>query len=548
MSKIRALAHCLLAALALCAGTLAVAATTATIGSNTLALGQSTTLTLSTDENVSGQPDLSALNADFNVLGQSSGSNTTIMNGQRSSTFTITLEIAPKRAGVLVVPPLTLGGSTSEPVVVTVGAAAPAGPGTDLYMESSVGSEHPYVQQLVPYTVKLYYTLGRLQGDIEVPPPANANLKQVGTDQNYQQEVGGRRYNVFQRNYWLTPERSGPLELPAPRFRGRAPTPGVDPFFDRGQSVTTSAAPRTLDVRPQPDGAPQPWLPVEDLRLVRGDLSAARPVAGEPLMIELTLTASGLTQSQLPELILPDVPGAQVFPEPPQLTEDISPQLPRAAVKRRFALVPLAAGPLTLPAMRVSWWNTAEDRAAVAELPALTLEVAPGAAVPVAAPAVSGTETAAAGAPAATIAAGSPWPWQLATGVLGLSLLGSLAWGVWWRGPRRDPAGQAAPGEGTRVTAGDESLRKALAAGDLAGIARHLSGGPPARGALADAAQSAARDALLRHRWGHAPAAADTTALLAQLRAAFGRGARWQDAGTVGGRTGDSDLPSHYPH
>lgn len=536
----------------LCASGAAGAATTATLSSDTLSLGQTTTLTLSTDESVSGQVDLSPLQADFNVLSQSSGSNTMIVNGQRSSTFTLTLEIEPKRAGVLVVPPLTLGGSASAPVVVTVGAAAPAGPGTDLYMETSIGSERPYVQQAVPYTVRLYYTLPRLQGDVEVPPPANASLKQIGSDQNYQQDVGGQRYNVFQRNYLLTPERSGVLELPGARFRGRASNPGVDPFFDRGRSVATSAPGRTLDVRPQPDGAAQPWLPAHALQLVRGDLSGARPVAGEPLMVELTLNAQGLTQSQLPELTLPEVPGAQVFPEPPQLTEDLSQTLPRAAVKRRFALVPLAAGSLTLPAVRIGWWNTAEDRAAVAELPALTLQVAPGAAIagavadsPAAVPAGGGTANR--GVTSET-GASSPWPWMVSTAVLALALLGSLTWGWRFRAPRTRTASRMPAVDADRAGAsGTAELRAALAGGDLGRIALALANTRPNSAAmLSDRAQQEAWEALQQQRWGTA-ASANIPALQTRLREVFARGACWQVAATADARTLPDQLAPLYP-
>lgn len=553
MTPIRALVRSLVLSVALlCASGGAGAATTATLSSDTLSLGQSTTLTLSTDENVSGQPDLSALQADFNVLSQSSGSNTMIVNGQRSDTFTLTLEIEPKRAGVLVVPALSLGGSASAPVVVTVGAAAPAGPGTDLYMETSIGSERPYVQQPVPYTIRLYYTLARLQGDVEVPPPANASLKQIGSDQNYQQDVGGQRYNVFQRNYLLTPERSGALELSGARFRGRASSPGVDPFFDRGRSVSTSAPARTLEVRPQPDGAAQPWLPAQALQLVRGDLTGAKPVAGEPLMVELTLNAQGLTQSQLPELSLPEVSGAQVFPEPPQLTEDLSQTLPRAAVKRRFALVPLAAGQLTLPAVRIGWWNTAEDRAAVAELPALTLQVAPGAAMvgavsdsPAAVPAGGGT--AARGVSSET-GATSPWPWMVSTAVLALALLGSLTWGWRFRAPRTRAA-SGLPGVDADSAGANRAaeLRGALADGDLGRIALALARSRPNSAAvLSDRVQQEAWDALQQQRWG--TATANIPALQTQLREAFARGARWQAAAQANAQSAPDPLAPLYPH
>src|SRR5690606_4745119 len=134
----------------------------------------------------------------------------------------------------------------------------------------------------------------------------------------------------------------------------------------------------TLDVRPQPGGAPQPWLPLRDLRLryVAAPQSAR---AGEAVAFVVEAIASGATQAQLPELPVPSVTGAQVFAEPAQLDESFNGGTPQLKVTRRYSVVPNGAGVLSVPGIQLAWWDVRAGAARNASLPALRLKVAPGA-------------------------------------------------------------------------------------------------------------------------------------------------------------------------
>ena len=91
-----------------------------------------------------------------------------------------------------------------------------------------------------------------------MPQAQDVTVSRVGEDRQYQQSVGGRPYNVLERRFVLQPERSGRIELAAPRFRGRAMPGGFDPFARNG-NVSAMGPALALDVKPQPDTAPQPW-------------------------------------------------------------------------------------------------------------------------------------------------------------------------------------------------------------------------------------------------------------------------------------------------
>jgi hypothetical protein len=536
--------------LSACAATHAHAAARAWLQPDRIALGDVTTLNIETDENAA-PPDFSELRAQFELRGQSSSVQSSIGPSGRSTRTLYAVALEPRTAGELIVPALRVGDATTEPLKLTVtpAVAASAERGDAIYLETELGSSEPYVQQPVPYTVRLYYAVPLSNGTVDARAPDGASLQQVGEDKNYTQSIGGRRYNVFERNFLLLPERSGALELPAPVFRGRAPSNDVDAFFDRGRAVSAVGEGRRLNVRAQPADAPSPWLPAHGLRLQREALpSTAR--AGEPLMLELTLQADGTTAAQLPELTLPAIDGAQVFPEAPRTAEVLTGERPHASVTRRFAIVPAQARELTIPSLRIGYWNTADDRADAAELPAQTLTIEPGMVgreTPVtivpAAPTVTATPASAVGADPASLRA-----WQLVAAATTLGMLAALAWG-WRRG--RTPL--AAPAPCARHDAEvAPRIRRALAEGDLQAIGAALLASCTPRATslaafaerLADPSQRAAVRELERALWAAGVDRGEREATRDRLRAAFRDGPRFERPAAMQAET---ELPPLYP-
>lgn len=529
---------------------LAHAAARATLQPDRISFGNTATLTITTDE-LNVAPDFSVLEQNFIIRSQSSSVQTSINNGSYSAQTSYSIELEPRAEGVLAVPPITIGNSTTDTLALTVVPAqqGSAARGDPIYIESEIATTTPYVQQAVAYTVRLYYAMPLLGGDVTAPAPANASLQQLGEDRQSQVEVGGQRYGMFERRYLLIPEQSGTLELPAARFRGNAQVGGGNGFFSRSQSVSAVGQPFTLTVRPQPADAPQPWLAARTLSLTRADLPPS-PRAGEPLLVDITLSADGATSSQLADLELPPIAGAQVFPEAAQRQDRIVGGQSLATLRRRFAIVPSAAGTLELPELRVRYWNVESDRADVAILQAARIEIGAGAAVAAPAAAPVATAPVAAPAPVDTGLQESLRNWQAVSAALAIGLLLALAWG--WR---RGRVGAALPATGSAPLANvadPAPLRQALASGDLHAIgdALRLAASPPCLnlGAvierLADAAQREAVQALQRVQWAPQASADEHAQVRSRLRTAFKDGPRWCIARAA---AAPQVLPGLYP-
>ena len=538
-----------------------LAATRAWLEQPQVTLGQAVTLNVETDA-VSATPDLTPLMGDFDVEGQSDSRSVRMVNGRMSASTTFSLTLRPRRAGTLAIPALQVGNERTAPLTLEVSATATAGAASNglVFVETEVDDPNPYVQQSVGVTVRLYYATPLVSGQLDLDPPDGALLQRVGEIVQSSREIDGRRYSTAERRFLLVPERSGALIVPGARFEGRGAGGWMDDLLGgNSRQVNITGAPRTVQVRPQPAGAPQPWLPVRDLRM-RYTAVPQQLRTGEAGTLTIETTVVGATQAQLPELPMPSIPGAQVFAEPPQFDERFVGGTPQVTLTRRYSVVPSQAGRLVVPGTAMAWWDVRAGAARRATLPDLTLPVVVGTGSPSSVPvagAARGTATLPAGPDDDILLEGERrvpphlWPW-LAAGFAVLWLI-TLLWALTRRagtssGPRARVHAQAGAPAMAPATHTAADLKRALDAGELDDIEDVLRG--MARPAavdlddlhrrLATASQRGAVELLRRARW----AGGDAAQARAALREAFRGGPRWRTADT-----GDvqEPLPPLYP-
>ena len=232
-------------------------------------MGETTTLNIAGDA-IDSAPDYTPLQRDFELSGHSSQRSASAVNGRVTMRSQFSVVLQPRREGVITIPALKVGNTLTPPVTLTVLPATrvPARAGDVAFIETEIDHADPYVQQAVGLKVRLYYAVPLVSGDLDQPAPEGATLRKVGQDLQYSQEMGGRRYNVVERRFLLVPERSGRIVLPGARFRGQGVGGFFDDMFGDGRQALAADAPdRVVRVRPIPANAPQPWLPLEDLKL-----------------------------------------------------------------------------------------------------------------------------------------------------------------------------------------------------------------------------------------------------------------------------------------
>ncbi len=423
---------------------------------------------------VRGDLDLSPLEADFDLIDQRHTARMSLINGLASSSREWRLELAPRRAGQLRIPPLQLGDLSSEPLtleVVDAATAAGSAADRDVFVEVSATPEAPYVQGYVDYRVRLFSRVPLRQPQLSNPEVDGAIVQRFGDDRQSSETIGGERYTVIERRYAVFPQRSGPLSIGAPRLTAVVPVeraaaaadgPGQDPFgpiadvfggaggldglFTATRRVRVRGPDATLEVRPQPVGAPTPWLPAESVELSDEWLPADSEVeVGAAVTRTITVTAAGVTAAQLPDLELSAPPAIKLYSDPPQTEELSGGEVPVAVKQLKVALVATEPGSITLPEIRLSWWDTQADQPREALVPARALNVTAAGTAPdtvVAREAVVVADPPSEAAEAFErdpLTAAPAWlrdePW------LWLAALLALAWvttiGLWWRERRR---------------------------------------------------------------------------------------------------------------
>lgn len=560
-------------ALALCCWLLpwlACAQVQASLDRSTAQLGETVTLTLRSHTAPLATPDLSPLAGDFEVLGQSSGSTSSFVNGQRSVEYSYGVALRPLHQGTLQIPPLTVGNDTTEPLTLEVTAPSPSAQAATgpVFVEATLDPDHAYVGQQLSLSVKLYYTANLANASLADPRIDGVDVSRIGGDTDYQAERNGRIYNVIERRYALVPQRAGELTIPPIAFQGDLLDPS-DPnsFFGMGAPVSAQSRPITVTVSDVPAGwGKAAWLPARKLSLSLDGLPDATtpPRVGQPFNLTLTLEATGLPFEALPSLSLPALDGATAYPDKPVTGNRVDGPWVVGRRQQSFAVVPGKPGTLTIPAITVKWWNVLDDRAETATIPAHQLHVLPasgaaaGSVAPPAASASTSAPPAASPSPApdSQTAAANPAPWAwVALGSLALWLVTVLI-GVWlWRrrGRRRmapTPAVTGTPTASAREAR--QAFLRALRDADAAEQAhrllawaqcerpalRHLDA---VAQALASPEQRTAIDALQRARYAASAAAVDRE----RLGAAFAKGFAWRTDG--GSSPTPEPLPPLYP-
>ena len=378
-----------------------------------LELGEVLELRLIAEGDLDAEPDFAPLEADFDILRRGQSQMTSIINGRISHSRQWSLQLAPRRAGRLTIPAIQAGGDNSRPLSIEVvasggtstrsGQSDQSGPKA-LFVESEVETATPYVLQPIEYRIKVYYRQPPQRAVLSEPEVEGATVQRLGEDRAYDETRDGQVYRVIERRYRLTPQHSGPITVQSPRLEAMLEDPRQgarqDPFAELdqafggrlfqgfpampgvthpGRRVVERARDIELQVRPQPPAhSGTNWLPATSLQLT-DEWTPSPPVfqVGEPITRTLTITAEGTTAAQLPDLGLGALDGVQVYPDQPR-GEDLTDGPSPAAIKTlKFALVPTRPGTLTLPEIRLDWWDTRTDRARVAVIPARTIEVTP---------------------------------------------------------------------------------------------------------------------------------------------------------------------------
>jgi hypothetical protein len=223
-------------------------------------------------------------------------------------------------------------------------------------------------------------------------------VERIGKDASYETIREGRRYQVTERRYAITPQKAGAQIIPPVLLSGSIPDERssrstLDNFFNnrrRGQgggpftslfqttrSIHLRSPKVSLTVKDMPaEVKGNVWLPAKEFTIKEGWSGDTENIQmSEPLTRTVVMFAKGLRGEQLPELPVPDYGSVKTYPDKAKTTTGFDGTWVVGTREEKYALVPTQPGSFTVPGIRIPWWNIDSARWETAELPSRTLTV-----------------------------------------------------------------------------------------------------------------------------------------------------------------------------
>ncbi|CDU05557.1 Conserved hypothetical protein [Vibrio coralliirubri] len=349
----------------------------ASVSHNSVTKDEVFLLRVATDEKVSSDAlDLTALQQDFYVGTPNFGSSMRIVNGSRSVSSEWNISLAPLRLGKLQIPSFDIEGAKTQPITINVAINKAAPTQHDMAeFQLNLSKDSLYPQEMAELDVKLIIKADprRLQ-DPKIAPPSSPGLdvEPIGESKQFQDVLNGQEVTVVQQSFRISSQKAGQFKLNGPKLTGAVVYSTNNSSTTRLFQLDTPVETLDVTVKDVPKGYQGEWLPTSNFKLIQqwsdsqgnqlgnsngleGDNPTIEMEAGDSLTRTITMTASNLTQHQLPKLNITYPNSVRVYEEKPQFGTT---QSGDAVVVYKQVLIPKEAGNISLPDVSQAWFNT----------------------------------------------------------------------------------------------------------------------------------------------------------------------------------------------
>ncbi|WP_372880983.1 BatD family protein [Psychromonas sp.] len=353
------------------------------VSDNQVTIGDIFLLTIEIDDNDSDyQLDTRPLEKEFNVYRPSKSQRSAYINGDFSQQTQWQIRLQAKRTGELTIPVLKIGPLTTQAIRISVGEAPEQASGTadnKVFMENSINKSSVYVGQPLIFTTRIY--IGQATDNLNLTGPElqSAEIEVYGQDKNSETIRNGIRYQTITRQFQIIADKPGDFIINSPLLSGdlRKTVPVNDwqnriigvPINVRGDSIN-------IEVKDKPADYQGEWLVSEDVRLEENTpLTQQTFPVGEPITRNITLQIASIKKEKMPTISFNYPEGLRFYPDQDQLTEGQINGLLYSQRSMRHAIIPSKTGELTLPEIKIAWWNSVTNKQEYAVLPAQTLTI-----------------------------------------------------------------------------------------------------------------------------------------------------------------------------
>jgi hypothetical protein len=321
------------------------------------------------------QSDLDSLQALFNIVQRGQYSNSLIINSKRTTETTYQFALQPKETGIVTIPSFRSGNEASDPLQINVLPAQQRPdslPDDAVILSAKVTKNDPYISEPFTLTIEVAFKIQMQNATLQGVELNNFDSEVLNTEQTIE-IIDGQQYNVYHQVTQLTGTEAGDFNLPEIVFTAAY----VNPTTRRSERFTRTAQLPVITVKDIPADYPAGayWLPVKSLTLEDNLDTSKTYKQGDYIDWQTTMTVDGISANRLPDPLVNFESqlsnGVRIYRNTAEMDENkrIDPS----------ALSFTKAGSITLPAIRIPWWNIEKDALEWAEIPQRTLNVAAGA-------------------------------------------------------------------------------------------------------------------------------------------------------------------------
>lgn len=323
-------------------------------------------------------PTIESLENDFEILDRQQSYSMRSVNGDAQAELTWNYTLLPKRTGTLTIPAAVFKTAQSNAIDISVlkgKAPRDASAPPKVFLEVNIDKHTAYVQEQLMFTVSLY-SQGRIaNASLSEPSSNDAIIERFGEERKFYRMAHNQRYEVIERNYLIFPQKSGELKIDSLDFNGML----VDRNNRRNERIRERSESLTLDILPPNENfSGSHWLPAKSLYLSEEwDTDAQEIQVGDAITRTISITALGLLGSALPPTEANESPHIKSYPDKAQVSSAPHDSGSQAGRIESTTFIAISEGTLTLPEVKIPWWDTLNNVERVATLPARTINIRP---------------------------------------------------------------------------------------------------------------------------------------------------------------------------
>lgn len=334
-----------------------------------------------TDPQNGGIPDLTPLQKDFTIIGTERTMNYSVINGQAQTLSLWVIALKAKKKGILTIPSIKIGLDHSVSLTINIESGSKIQqvqnqnlPQENTLLKTTVDQSKPYINQEVIYTVRLYNNRRLLDANYQGPQVEDALLIPLGDEKRYQTELNGSNYDVEEQNYAIYPQKSGPLKITAPVFN--ALIYDINPQRIHVKDKTIQLAVQPIPTQFQAKN----WLPAKQVILTEHYEDTTQTLTqGSTLTRTITLEGHGVPAQLLPTLKFESKKEYQVYPEKGGERNRLQQGQLVGTSTIKVTYLFNTAGRVTIPELKLAWFNTQTGTEAFASLAPRSLDIKPSA-------------------------------------------------------------------------------------------------------------------------------------------------------------------------